>query len=70
MAVEGSSAAARDTWQVMQDLYAAGGVGAFYDGITPKLLRAAVFHAVTFWVYDTILPSIASAMSIVHVSSS
>jgi solute carrier family 25 carnitine/acylcarnitine transporter 20/29 len=69
VAETGSSTVARDTWQVVQDLYAAGGVGAFYDGITPKLLRAAVFHAVTFWVYDTILPSIESATSIIHVSS-
>lgn len=59
---------ARDTWQVVQDLYASGGVGAFYDGIGPKLLRAGVFHAVTFWVYDTILPSIESALSLVHLS--
>lgn len=58
---------ARDTWQVVQDLYASGGVGAFYDGITPKLLRAAVFHAVTFWVYDTILPNIESALAFVHL---
>ncbi|GAX16418.1 solute carrier family 25 (mitochondrial carnitine/acylcarnitine transporter), member 20/29 [Fistulifera solaris] len=66
----GSSTVARDTWQVVQDLYAAGGVGAFYNGITPKLLRAAVFHAVTFWVYDTIFPSIESTMSFFHVSAS
>ena len=63
-------AKARDTWQVVQDLYASGGVGAFYDGITPKLLRAGVFHAVTFWVYDTILPSIESTLSLIHLSSS
>lgn len=32
-----------------------GGVGAFYDGITPKLIRASINHSVTFFVYDFIL---------------
>lgn len=64
---DGPSTTARDSWQVVQDLYASGGVGAFYEGIAPKLLRAAVFHAVTFWVYDAIMPTIESIMSSVHL---
>ena len=31
------------------------GYGVFYDGISPKLLRAAVNHGVTFYVYEFIL---------------
>ena len=30
----------------------AGGVWAFWDGIGPKLARAVVNHAVTFYVFD------------------
>jgi len=33
-------------------LWAAGGVWAFWDGIGPKLARAVVNHAVTFYVFD------------------
>lgn len=42
-------------WNVAYDLYKDGGIGAFFDGITPKMLRAAVNHAVTFFVYDLIM---------------
>jgi hypothetical protein len=42
-------------WTVMHDLYAQGGIGSFFDGLTPKLMRAAVNHAVTFYVYDTLM---------------
>lgn len=46
-----------NTWmQVVRELYAAGGIGAFYEGMAPKLARAALFHAITFLMYDTILP--------------
>jgi hypothetical protein len=34
------------------DLYKNEGIGAFFNGLTPKMLRASVNHAVTFWVYD------------------
>jgi hypothetical protein len=46
-------------WQVMRQVYAEGGVGAFFDGLTPKLLRAAVNHATTFTIYDLIMQRIA-----------
>lgn len=36
-------------------LYEDEGLGGFYNGLTPKMLRASVNHAVTFWVYDLML---------------
>lgn len=33
-------------------LWATGGMAAFWDGLTPKLARAVVNHAVTFYVFD------------------
>ena len=35
-------------------LWRAGGVGAFWDGLGPKLARAVVNHAVTFLVFDAV----------------
>ena len=35
-------------------LYEAGGPMAFWDGIGPKLARAVVNHAVTFFVFDAV----------------
>jgi hypothetical protein len=46
------------SWSVCRQLYNDGGVRAFFDGLTPKLLRAAVNHAVTFTIYDSIMKSI------------
>jgi solute carrier family 25 carnitine/acylcarnitine transporter 20/29 len=41
------------TWrQITAKLYQAGGVGAFFEGLEPKLARAAIKHAVTFWCYE------------------
>lgn len=51
-------------WQVIQDLYREGGIGAFFDGLTPKMLRAAVNHAVTFFVYDLILGVVGAGAAI------
>jgi hypothetical protein len=42
-------------WAVMRQVYNQGGLGAFFDGLTPKLLRAAVNHATTFTLYDLIM---------------
>ena len=39
------------------------GWGVFYDGVQPKLLRAAVNHSVTFWVYNLILNWVSAAAS-------
>lgn len=49
--------------QVTKDLYANGGIGAFFDGLTPKMLRAAVNHAVTFYIYDMILTAVTGGVS-------
>lgn len=38
------------------------GLGIFFDGIQPKLLRAAVNHSVTFFVYDLIVRSVCSKL--------
>jgi len=40
---------------VARELYEDGGVNAFFDGLTPKMLRAALNHSVTFFVYDWII---------------
>lgn len=40
---------------VTKKLYEDNGIGAFFDGITPKMLRAAVNHSVTFYIYDILL---------------
>jgi hypothetical protein len=52
---EGGADNSVSAWEVAADLYSRGGVAAFFDGLTPKMLRAAVNHAVTFWVYATVL---------------
>lgn len=44
-----------DSWQVAKTLYQERGIGGFFDGLTPKMLRAAVNHSVTFYVYDIVL---------------
>ena len=41
--------------QITAKLYRSGGVKAFFDGLEPKLVRAAIKHAVTFWVYEIIM---------------
>ena len=41
--------------QTAQGLYDRGGVSIFFDGLSPKMLRAAVNHAVTFFTYDLLL---------------
>mmetsp|Transcript_3987 Transcript_3987/g.8821 ORF Transcript_3987/g.8821 Transcript_3987/m.8821 type:complete len:456 (-) Transcript_3987:127-1494(-) len=40
---------------VAMQLYQDEGIGAFFNGLTPKMLRASVNHAVTFWVYDLMM---------------
>ncbi len=37
---------------VARKLYREGGVAAFFDGLTPKMVRAGVNHAITFWLYE------------------
>lgn len=42
-------------FKVMRELYEREGVGGFFDGLTPKMYRAMVNHATTFWIYDLIM---------------
>jgi len=45
----------KSAWSITKQLYEEGGVGAFFDGLTPKMLRAAVNHSVTFYIYSLIM---------------
>ena len=48
----GSDDPSEDTFvRTAQHLYDDGGVAAFFDGLGPKLARAVVHHAVTFYVF-------------------
>ena len=40
------------------DLFNKFGPGVFFDGIQPKLYRAAVNHSVTFYIYDLIMRNV------------
>jgi len=44
--------------EVTKQLYNDRGIRGFFDGLTPKMLRAAINHSVTFYVYDLILHSL------------
>jgi solute carrier family 25 carnitine/acylcarnitine transporter 20/29 len=44
-----------NVWDVIHELYSEGGIAAFFDGLKPKMLRAAVSHAVTFWTYSIVM---------------
>ena len=41
--------------QITAKLFRTGGIRAFFDGLEPKLARAAVKHACTFWVYEVLM---------------
>jgi len=41
--------------QITAKIYRTGGIRAFFDGLEPKLARAAIKHAVTFWVYEVLM---------------
>ena len=41
--------------QITAKIYRAGGLQGFFDGLEPKLARAAVKHAVTFYVYEVLM---------------
>ncbi|GAX15990.1 solute carrier family 25 (mitochondrial carnitine/acylcarnitine transporter), member 20/29 [Fistulifera solaris] len=44
-----------NVWETTEDLYKREGINGFWNGITPKMLRAAVNHSVTFFTYDLII---------------
>lgn len=41
--------------QITAKIYRNGGARAFFDGLEPKLARAAVKHAFTFWMYEVVI---------------
>lgn len=41
------------------ELYKEEGIEAFFNGLTPKMIRASVNHSVTFWVYDLVMKALA-----------
>lgn len=45
----------RSPMRVTKTMYRVGGFRAFFDGLEPKLARAAVKYAVTFWVYEILI---------------
>jgi len=45
----------KDAFKIMRELYKSEGIGGFFDGLTPKMYRAMVNHATTFWLYDLIM---------------
>ena len=47
----------KNLWNTAVALQKEFGFRIFFDGISPKLLRAAVNHSVTFFVYDFMLRS-------------
>lgn len=44
-----------NVWEATGELYRREGIGGFWNGLTPKMLRAAVNHSVTFFTYDLIM---------------
>ncbi len=51
----GSSEEAPSMISTAIELGKRGGIGIFFDGLTPKLIRASINHAVTFYVFDLIV---------------
>ena len=47
-----------NVWETTGVLYKQEGVSGFWNGITPKMLRAAVNHSVTFFTYDLIMDAL------------
>jgi len=43
------------TWEISKQIYQTSGIGGFFDGLTPKMLRASVSNATIFFVYGFIL---------------
>ena len=48
----------KSAWEVAVDMYQGHGIGVFWDGIAPRMLRQAVNHAVTFSVFDGLVHAI------------
>lgn len=61
---EGNDETKKTPWQVAQGVYNDEGLAGFFDGMTPKLLRAAVNHAVTFFVYEMIMSAMVKSAQV------
>jgi solute carrier family 25 carnitine/acylcarnitine transporter 20/29 len=44
-----------DMWKIVHDIYETQGMAGFWDGLSPRMLRAAINHAVTFATYNALL---------------
>lgn len=47
-------------WTITKKVYKEGGVLAFFDGLTPKMIRAAIYNAATFLTYDLVIRGLGS----------
>lgn len=52
---DGSTQERSSAVEVAQQLYDNGGAGAFFDGLTPKVLRAGVCNSINFYLYDIMM---------------
>lgn len=52
------------SFEIAQDLYKQGGISSFFDGIGPLLMKCAISHSVTFWVYDSLMTSLIKSCGI------
>ena len=59
-----SSAFGQTMLSTAVELARRGGLSAFYDGITPKLIRASINHSVTFFVYDFLINKVFPASAV------
>ena len=49
------------SWRALtRKVYKEGGVLAFFDGLTPKMIRAAIYNAATFLTYDLVIRGLGS----------
>ena len=46
-------------WQLALQVYQQSGIGGFFEGMTPKLLRASVNNSVAFAIYEAIMHQVA-----------
>ena len=53
---------------VARRLYSTGGVGAFWDGIGPKVARAIVNHAATFVIFEQVCTWYARSNGLLYVT--
>ncbi|KAL3797888.1 hypothetical protein HJC23_006926 [Cyclotella cryptica] len=52
--------------EITGQLYKAGGIHAFFEGLEPKLARAAIKHSVTFWSYELMMKLLNQPVPVIH----